>query len=803
MTPARLQLAAAMLATVAPTLPPAAQAQTVIVADTAPDRTTGTIVTRNGTTTTIDGGWLAGTNLFHSLSTFSLGTGETATWQFSFGNPASIRNVISRVTGGEASVIDGTINSTALRNANFFFINPAGIVLAGNAQINVPAGAHFAAASYLDFAQGGRFSAVTPGGSTFSMAQPASFGFLGTEGAMAVLGSQASRPWAIPGALTLAGRDLTIANRKITTGSMFSAGQGLRLIAAGSKAIDLPIVQRGIGSTLATGQLSLTNAELLSASGEIAADAGNIDIASSAIATGDRTGSKNLIFKASNRIAIQGSRLNTAATGDQDAGFIFLQAPDIQLSANTALISDQSGIGNQGFIAIEGDTVRITDSLVSARATGDGDAGLIAITARTITVDGTSAIETTSIANGIAGSIQLQASESIRLLDRAVLASNNANASNVFNFAGFIQLQAPDISLTGNARITSNSTGSGNPGNITVAADSFRMDGGGIELTTSGTGPAGMLDIAAATIRLANGAVISSDTSARGDAGSITIRAGGDLAIGRGVKITSSTSAAGDAGSITVAAGAITLDRSAIETVVAQGASGAAGSIFINAAGAIVLRNGSQIASTNGGLATSAASPGTITVTARSVELANGSQITTNSALGPAGSIRLALPSDGILRLRGGSLGSSTITTSSGPGTGGVITIDRPIAIVSQGGNIFALGEQAGANVVIRAQFYIDAADTLDLIRVNGTFTFDGQLDYIAAGEEPRDIGLLDAGAVLAGRCRAAQARGGSSQLSIAAIGPYGVYDPVTGRGEDRSLPLTHLDHTIMGRACG
>lgn len=163
MTRRRTLLGTALMAALPAWLPIAAQAQTVIVADTAPDRNLGTIVNRDGTRTTIDGGRLAGRNLFHSLATFRLNAGDTAAWTFSFANPALIQNVITRVTGGELSTINGTIDSAALPNADFWFINPAGIVLGENAQLNVAAGAHFAAASHLDFFRGGRFSAVTPG----------------------------------------------------------------------------------------------------------------------------------------------------------------------------------------------------------------------------------------------------------------------------------------------------------------------------------------------------------------------------------------------------------------------------------------------------------------------------------------------------------------------------------------------------------------------------------------------------------------------------------------------------------------
>jgi filamentous hemagglutinin family protein len=57
------------------------------------------------------------------------GTGESATF------PARIRsgNVLSRVTGGQLSTIDGLISTRAatpnMPNANFFLLNPAGVTV--------------------------------------------------------------------------------------------------------------------------------------------------------------------------------------------------------------------------------------------------------------------------------------------------------------------------------------------------------------------------------------------------------------------------------------------------------------------------------------------------------------------------------------------------------------------------------------------------------------------------------------------------------------------------------------------------
>src|SRR3954468_1659466 len=50
-------------------------------------------------------GAIRGSNLFHSFGAFNVRTGESAT--FANSTPAPINNVFARVTGGQASTVDG------------------------------------------------------------------------------------------------------------------------------------------------------------------------------------------------------------------------------------------------------------------------------------------------------------------------------------------------------------------------------------------------------------------------------------------------------------------------------------------------------------------------------------------------------------------------------------------------------------------------------------------------------------------------------------------------------------------------
>src|SRR3954468_6502449 len=151
-----------------------------------------------------DLGTRRGDNLFHSFERFGIVPGQTVTFRGS----DTIKNVISRVTGGAVSNIDGTLASK-VGQADLYFVNPAGIMFGPNAQLDVPGSFHVSTAHELRFADGTRFSALDKTGSGLTVAAPEAFGFLDRPpGRIAVDQSQLQLK---PGkTLSLVGGDLTI-----------------------------------------------------------------------------------------------------------------------------------------------------------------------------------------------------------------------------------------------------------------------------------------------------------------------------------------------------------------------------------------------------------------------------------------------------------------------------------------------------------------------------------------------------------------------------------------------------------------
>jgi filamentous hemagglutinin family protein len=97
---------------------------------------TNTIITPDGNRIDITGGRLStdGANLFHSFNKFGLDSNQTA----NFVSTPPIQNILGRVVGGDASIINGLIQVSG-SNANLYLMNPAGIVFGAGARLNVPA----------------------------------------------------------------------------------------------------------------------------------------------------------------------------------------------------------------------------------------------------------------------------------------------------------------------------------------------------------------------------------------------------------------------------------------------------------------------------------------------------------------------------------------------------------------------------------------------------------------------------------------------------------------------------------------
>jgi len=151
-----------------------AQPKAEIITDGSLSPTQNISLNNNEYTIIQDLGKIAGNNLFHSFQEFNLDAGETAT----FSGNGNIQNVISRVTGGNPSNINGTIRNT-IPHANTYLINPSGILFGEYSKLDVQGGFHASNADYVKMQDDSRFyTGLNQDGSSLSISAPASFGFL-------------------------------------------------------------------------------------------------------------------------------------------------------------------------------------------------------------------------------------------------------------------------------------------------------------------------------------------------------------------------------------------------------------------------------------------------------------------------------------------------------------------------------------------------------------------------------------------------------------------------------------------------
>jgi filamentous hemagglutinin family protein len=446
-------------------------------------------------------GQTRGANLFHSFGQFNLTSGESAT----FTGPSRIRNIIGRVTGGEASSIDGLVRSS-ISGANLYLLNPSGILFGPNASLDVSGSFYASSADYLRLADGGRFDARNPSASRLTVAPPAAFGFLGAPAPITVAGSL-SVP--VGKTLGLIGGDIAI-------------GEYAGLVAAGGR-IDLVALR-------SPGELALS-----SSVPDVAtfATLGDIVLAKGAVAsTAGDTGGR--IYLRGGRLTMESASLDSSNLGDLDhpgvgidiavrGEFLLAVAAD---APDASVDSSSYGAGRAGDIRIKAGSIRMTGGPAKVFTSpyvqivsdnyGSGRGGDITVNAGELDMDNKSGIATFSSGLGGSGNVSINVN-AMRMGDGGFVGSAGVDG----DANGNIHISADYLSISGQqsgigSSVNINNTGaSGDVGNVNIVVGRLVMhQGAAIASATSGLNSknpdlrAGNIQIMADTVELDSGARI-------------------------------------------------------------------------------------------------------------------------------------------------------------------------------------------------------------------------------------------------------------------------------------------------------
>ncbi len=309
-------------------------------------------------------GQQVGNNLFHSFQNFNLSESESAT----FSGANSVQNVIARVTGGQASTIDGTLRST-IPNADLYFINPYGVMFGQHAKLDLQGGFHASTADYLKLQDGGRFDARTLNNSLLTIAPVQAFGFLDTPSSIETQDNHlAVAPHTelslIGGNLTLNHAKLTAESGRINLVSVASKGE----VTAKRDRLDARVPDTSSFSQL--GQLQMTDTQVDtsgSPSGGISIRGGQLLI------TDTRIHSHNYGSDPGIGIDIELRDLMTMKSEDTSV------YQPVDHAEATGITSDTFATGKAGHVAITVPRLDMRQNTIDVSTKGEGNGGNIDI----------------------------------------------------------------------------------------------------------------------------------------------------------------------------------------------------------------------------------------------------------------------------------------------------------------------------------------------------------------------------------------------------------------------------------------
>jgi filamentous hemagglutinin family protein len=603
-------------------------------------------------------GQRVGGNVFHSFKNFDIGAGQAAV----FGITSAAGNIISRVTGGQASQIAGLLTVDAGATAsrpNVYLINPAGVTFSAGAAIDVPAAFNVSTANVLTFPNG-RFESDPAKASTLSSADPAAFGFSGANPALVWFKSGAKVQGAAGHGITVAAGDIAIDGADLIT-----SNGDLRLAAAGDSAASVAVagtLPEGLrGTLLMTGN---ANAYAFTADGR---SSGDFLVSSGELYLGDR--------------AMPGAvTVGTATVAGGKAGAVDLSASGLlYFDRGANAVSNTSGAGDTGAI-----NVRAADVVV--------DGGDVLTGIHSYTWPG---------GTGKSGPVSVVASGSIEITRGGAIYSQSDGQDS----AGNVSLQASKLYVDDGGLVHSSAHGTGGTGKVKLTGGDIIIGGGpdsaGLStyVDSGAAGAAGAVEVnASGTLLVKEGGYIMASSGAAAAAGGISLNVDGKLTITDGALVATSGNAAFSGGTITVNAGELFIGGAknsagaGIQTGT-KGAGGKAGDIIIRSPGAVSLVNGGTLFSSASGRS----SGGTIDVAAKNI-LVTGAYSSIGSdgvnASGAAGAVKLLAQDQLVLSKE------ATITSfTSGAGDAGSVSLQaREILIDGQGLSAFvSTGTVAGS----------------------------------------------------------------------------------------------------------
>ena len=619
----------------------------VLHAEITLDGTLGSHVTLNGPDYTIGAelGQQLGGNLFHSFEQFDLNTNESAT----FSGPESVNNIISRVTGGTPSYLDGVLRSV-IPEADVYLINPYGLMFGPNARLDVQGSFHASTADTLRLQDGGEFNARNPQDSLLTVAPVSAFGFLTDS----------------PSSLSIEGSQLSTSSGK--TLSFF--GGNMQIDQTSLSAISGRV---NLAAVVDEGDVILQPEDLVLSS----IQAGDVVLQNSTVSSEDG----GRVYIRAGQLLLDNTYVETNTNDTADAGEISVQTKLLTAINGGRFVSETLGKGRGGKVKVKveelaefsGENSAQKYSGISVVSRGEGDGGSVELESGNLTLKEGALIGATALNSGHSGNIYIHSADSITLsglnsLGRgsSIGADTVGQVENAGN-AGVIVLEAGQLNLASGARIGSITIGPGQGGQVNIKVTGQVNLSGQDQLgqTTSiaadtygsmeNAGNGGEIFLEAEQLYISEGAQIATNTIGPSQGGLISIKVADEVGLSGESRILTQSTGSGKGGTLELEANQLIIDEGA-KIIASSSGTGQGGTLKIKVNDLVKLEGvnsdgyGSSIAAQTNAKATDAGDGGTIMLIAGRLQLNDGAQIGASTfGSGQGGQVSINVAKDAVL----------------------------------------------------------------------------------------------------------------------------------------------------------
>ncbi|KYC37961.1 hypothetical protein WA1_05575, partial [Scytonema hofmannii PCC 7110] len=425
-------------------------------------------------------------------------------------------------------------------------------------------------------------------------------------------------------------------------------------------------IGKGGNINVTSGSVSLTDGARLNASTSGQGDAGSVLVqAKDSVFVADSTIFSNVGSQAVGK----GGDINISAATLFLKGGAQLSTSVLGSSSNPSLRQAQAGNVNvnvTGSVTIAGVKDGLPSGISSDLGSGaSGKGGNINVTSGSVSLTDGARLTASTSGKGDAGSISVQAKDSVSVVNNSYIFSNVGNGA--VGKGGDVNISAATLSLNDGAQVSTSvrgassnqSAGQGQAGNVnvnvtgvvTIAGRKNGASGIFSNLGSGAIGKGGNINVTSGSVSLTDGAYLSTITSGKGDAGSVLVQAKDSVsAADSNIFSNVASQGVGKGGDININGATLSLKDGAQLSTSVLGASsnpspkqGQAGNVNVNVTGAVTIagvkeRLPSGISTFLGSGAIGKG--GNINLTSGSVSLTDGAVlIASTSGQGDAGSI--------------------------------------------------------------------------------------------------------------------------------------------------------------------